>query len=275
MHKAAIAANEKAFNQKFVHEYDKRSSIQRVSAVCTKIILEYDGSENAVDTSDLSTKNPANSSNSLIRPSIKYLDFACGTGMVTSSIYPYLSKDSEVVGIDISPSALDEFKRKFAHNNNVSAQICDILDENEDTTVYTNQFDLITCTMSFHHLHNYRDVTKKLATFLRPGGRLAIIDFYNKDVEDKGSADPNSAVQHMGGLALDKIKDCVQSAGLHNVHSFKAASFQIWQTMHFLENHSPKKIQEMARNGEVESKDENGQKVFWIEVDLCVAVGTK
>jgi len=96
----------------------------------------------------------------------RYLDFACGTGRVTSVVAP-LARES--VGVDISPSMLEAARGKLPAT---TFHQCDLTREALDL----GRFDLVT---SFRFFGNAQDelrdkVLGALVSRLAPGGRLVI-----------------------------------------------------------------------------------------------------
>ncbi|ODV79243.1 S-adenosyl-L-methionine-dependent methyltransferase [Suhomyces tanzawaensis NRRL Y-17324] len=301
-HTDAIAANNKVFDEDFAIKYENTEGMQVLSRIMAKIVLEFDVSgprktreESASlmgDPQTLSIGSKAQHSAPsedfpypLIRPGIKLMDFACGTGLFTQRLFPYLQGDShtEVVGIDISRPFLDSFDKKAAANRSerlsISSYLYDIIDPAKQAELdakFGGQFDVIVCTISYHHIENYRDVTKKLATFLRPGGWLLILDFYNEDVEScEQSENATNAVRHMGGLKVDSMNDTLGPySGLINVSSARETRAHLWQKREFIENHLTKSVNEKMDAGELNSKlDASGDTVYLVEVSFILAVG--
>ena len=96
----------------------------------------------------------------------RYLDFACGTGRITGGVAPMCA---DATGVDISPSMLDEARRKFPAVKFVHADLT-------QAQVDLGQFDLIT---SFRFFGNAQQdlrvaVLRTLHRLLRPSGRLII-----------------------------------------------------------------------------------------------------
>lgn len=274
-HEDAIKANAKAFNQDYWTMYDQRSSMQKLTSLFVKVLIEYNGDSTEKFYGDSEeVKTPLSSK--FIKPEMRVLDFACGTGLVAQKLAPYLSKDAEIVGIDISEEALTQFDLKMKDTGlKSSSHIFDIIDKASANELkrFEGYFDLIVCNISYHHINNYRDVTKKLATFLRKGGSLVILDFYNSDVEKIEMAG-TSAVQHMGGLAIDELNKTLGGyAGLINVNCYPAFKTYAWQSTLFIKSHCSQKILELLNTGKLEKKEETGMDVYWIENEMVLAVG--
>lgn len=293
-HKAAIDANIKAFHG--AEAYDARESTQVLSTIFTKTLLEYQ--QLPVDPvpvyGDTSKPNSGidldiiqyDKSKSATTP-LKIMDFACGTGLVMEKMVPFLPENSEIVGIDINQVFLDSFNTKADKLSkqyptiSVHSKNLDILDSSSEEYIRSNlegKFDKIYCTILYHHFHNYEDITKKIATFLKPGvGRLYIIDFYNEDVERLHSHHTSShGVQHMGGLKVEALTKAFQNAGLHQIEVAKQYEVNIWQQPGFIQNHCNGEKLKQWKEGKLESKiNEVEGEVFLIKTSIIMAVGTK
>lgn len=299
-HQHAVEANIRVFDQEFADNYDKRDSVQVITVASTRILLEFDTSnptarkspeetsraiepskdpETLADVATFATKFP----HSAFKPGIKLMDFACGTGIVTEKLYPYLAgdKDTSIVGVDINEILLNSFdlKAKAAPANvHVESHVCDVLTtEPEVQAKFESSFDVVICTMSYHHLENYRDITTTLATFLKKGGWLFIIDFYNEDVEteEPQAADEHSAVRHMGGLKISALNETLHESGLSNVSSAREVVVPIWQPRKFGETHSSKKALDDLNSGKLPSRDGTTEKEYLIDTSLILSCGIK
>ncbi|CUM51336.1 uncharacterized protein AC631_02229 [Debaryomyces fabryi] len=310
-HKLAIEANIKVFDSKMADEYDNREAIHFLSIFFAKSLLEFDMTRprktleesskiigdpeklyNGVSP-DKSLPDPhtfkTQFPNSAFKPGMKLMDFACGTGILTQHFARYLATDSgqksEIVGIDINPAFLAKFKEKAnqinAKYNGVAmtSYLCDILDPTAKEVVsqFEDSMDLIVCTISYHHIDNYEKVTQKLASFLRPGGWLYIVDFYNEDVETSSSTKSAShAVRHMGGLKVDALNRTLgEYSNLTNVSSAREARVYLWQEQAFIEHHLPEEINKKLKDNQLRSKISNGTTVYLVETSLILAIGQK
>ena len=96
----------------------------------------------------------------------RYLDFACGTGRITSVVAPMCA---EAVGVDISPSMLEQARPKTPSAKFIHADLT-------RADVDLGQFDLITSFRFFGNAQQAlrRQVMQTLARVLRPGGHLVI-----------------------------------------------------------------------------------------------------
>ena len=72
------------------------------------------------------------------------------------------------------------------------------------------------CASAYHHLPSIDDVTKILATYLKPGGSLLVTDLMKGDSENLFSHNVQHIVPHKGGFTEDDIRNAFCGAGLNN-----------------------------------------------------------
>lgn len=99
-----------------------------------------------------------------VRPGIRVLDVACGTGV----LFPdYLARGvTDLTAIDISPQMVKIAKEKFPQVR----VICGDVEE----TAFEAPFDLIMLYNAFPHFPEPERLVKTLSGLLKPGGRLSI-----------------------------------------------------------------------------------------------------
>lgn len=305
-HLTSVEANKKQFDKNFASEYDKAETTQAYSLLFSQRLLTMNTADKriSVEESEKLIGDPhqpllgitrANTlpematfrqdyPHSLFKPGINVIDFACGTGIVTEKLAPYLAGDapSAIVGLDISDVFLEKFNERGAtvakeHSNiSMTSEAIDILDPAADVSKYENWSDVILCTIAYHHLHNYEEITAKLVTFLKPGGWLFIFDFYNEDVENVTSAHtPNShAVSHMGGLKIESLNRTLASGGLVNVSSAREFRVNGWQKAQFINTHLPQLAIDRLAHNELETHPKDPT-LYAVPVSMVLAMGQK
>ena len=77
-------------------------------------------------------------------------------------------------GIDLSEHMIHVAKKKEMPNVNFVVGDC------ENLPFDTDSFDVVTCSMSFHHYPNPEDFFHSLSRVLRPGGRFILRDMASK-----------------------------------------------------------------------------------------------
>jgi len=154
----------------------------------------------------------------LSEESTSVLDYACGPGLISQEISQHVKK---VVGVDISPNMVELYNESVS-NHGVSPEemqaFCVKL-EGKESELDGQIFDVVLCTMAYHHFEDLNSVTRTLTYFVKPGGVLAIMDLM-KPEEGQPSfihnhPDAHHVVPHKGGFDEAEIKALfVDVAGL-------------------------------------------------------------
>ncbi|KAH9843657.1 S-adenosyl-L-methionine-dependent methyltransferase [Rhodofomes roseus] len=146
------------------------------------------------------------------------LDYACGAGTAVSSATWSSSCVKSIFGVDISQGVVDQYNL-LASKHELSDKLkasCVELKADGRIGNSTKQFDIVLCTMAYHHFGNPEDVTKILASFVKPGASLLVVDILaisNKADVVLGDKHRDT-VPHQGGFGEDRMKDMVTAAGL-------------------------------------------------------------
>ncbi len=108
-----------------------------------------------------------------IQPKV-ILDVATGTGdfaIACMSLQP-----DKIVGVDISEGMLEVGKKKIAEKQ-LSSVIQLQYGDSEQLPFADNSFDAITCAYGVRNFENLEKGLTEMCRVLRPGGRLAILEF--------------------------------------------------------------------------------------------------
>lgn len=106
-------------------------------------------------------------------PFSELLDAGCGTGAMLG-MFKQDFPDKNYTGIDLSEKMIETAKRKKLAGVNFVSGDC------EDLPFAENSFDVVTCSMSFHHYPNPEKFFQSLQRVLRPGGWLILRDMASK-----------------------------------------------------------------------------------------------
>jgi 2-polyprenyl-3-methyl-5-hydroxy-6-metoxy-1,4-benzoquinol methylase len=109
---------------------------------------------------------------SLLEGGEKLLDVGCGSG---SLMFKAKDKFKNVYGIDISPSRIDEAKKKavekFGENNNLHFSVCNI---NEKIDFPDDMFDAVTSIAVIEHVFDPYYVVSEIHRVLKSGGVFVV-----------------------------------------------------------------------------------------------------
>ena len=101
------------------------------------------------------------------------LDAGCGTGAMLGP-FKRDHPDKNYTGIDLSEKMIEAAKRKHLEGIRFVAGDC------ENLPFANSSFDVVTCSMSFHHYPNPKQFFLSLRRVLRPGGRLILRDMASR-----------------------------------------------------------------------------------------------
>lgn len=98
-------------------------------------------------------------------------------GLISQDLIPHASK---IIGVDTSPAMVEVYNQKTLINGvsqKMHAFCNDILSGPEIPEELQN-VDIVVCSMSFHHFQDINQSSKVLASLLKKGGHLLIVDLF-------------------------------------------------------------------------------------------------
>jgi ubiquinone/menaquinone biosynthesis C-methylase UbiE len=150
-----------------------------------------------------------------IKPGMRIADLGAGTGVFSLPFAKAVGPEGKVYAIDVDAALLAIVKEKAA---GVSvANIETIVAGSTDPKV-PEPVDLLFICDTMHHLPNQAEYVKQFAKLLKPGGRVAVIDF----------KDGNWPAGHESfKITPAQVDEWMQAAGLTRAaaHEFLATNF--------------------------------------------------
>lgn len=107
-----------------------------------------------------------------LRPGMRALDVACGTGKVTADLQRAVGPEGEVLGIDAAPRMIDRARERLADGGGPRFAVGDAL----DLPVADDAFDAATIAFGMRNLADYERGFAEMARAVRPGGRVVCLE---------------------------------------------------------------------------------------------------
>ncbi|TFK31989.1 S-adenosyl-L-methionine-dependent methyltransferase [Crucibulum laeve] len=181
-----------------------------------KTATEYDAIPGAVERSQRSVE-ALRDAYPFDKSSTTVMEFACGTGLVSKGLFPYVRS---ILGVDISQGMIDQYNKRVDAEGVPADSFHAIRAElkGEDGELDGKKFDVIICCSAYHHFSSVEEITRILVSFLKPGGTLLIIDHKPTSREEMESIWPgkfsDQVVALPGGFEEEVVQKLFEGAGL-------------------------------------------------------------
>lgn len=127
-----------------------------------------------------------------LKPGQAVADLGSGSGYFTRRLVGSVTEAGKVYAIDVEPEMLRYVEDSLVHTHApYNAEF--ILARSDSPKLPVESVDLIFVCNVFHHLEDRTTYFRNARTALKPGGRIAIIDFYH----DERSGDLGFSKQHL------------------------------------------------------------------------------
>ncbi len=105
-------------------------------------------------------------------------DIGAGGGYFTFRFAKAVGLTGEVYAVDVDPDMLDYLRDRARNEGWGNVQV--VAGRKNDPLLPENRIDLVFLCNVFHHLENRAAYFSRVKGYLRPGGRVAIVDFKQK-----------------------------------------------------------------------------------------------
>ena len=155
-------------------------------------------------------------SNLELRPDMRVLDVAAGTGLVARAMAPHVA---EAVAADATPEMVTEGQRLAAGEG-----LANVTFEEADARCLPyadGSFSVVASRLAMHHFERPDEILQEMARVCQPGGQVAIIDITTP--EDPGAAAVHNRLErlrdpsHTEALPPSQLEQMAQVCGLEVV----------------------------------------------------------
>lgn len=115
-----------------------------------------------------------------IRPGMRVADLGAGPGFMTRRLARLVQPQGWVYAIDVEPFMLKALHARLREDR--LSNVTTLLAAEDDPLLPPGSVDLVLIVDVYHHLKDRPAYLGRLARALRPGGRIAIVDFHKRDL---------------------------------------------------------------------------------------------
>ncbi len=115
-----------------------------------------------------------------LKPGMHVADLGAGSGYFTRRFVEAVTETGMVYAIDVESDALKYVEESLVHlHRPYTAQF--ILARQDEPKLPVESVDLIFVCNTYHHLEDRTTYFRNVGSALKPGGRIAIVDYYHDD----------------------------------------------------------------------------------------------
>ena len=151
-----------------------------------------------------------------VKPGMVVADVGAGTGYFSVRLAHAVGPEGRVLAVDVEPNLVDYMKDRAAKER--LPQMVPVLVPPDDPKLPPRGVDLVLIVDTWHHIDDRLSYLAKLAAGLKPGGRVAVVDFKKGDFP-VGPPDAHK-------LASEAIAEEFRSAGWAVTKSWEDLPYQ-------------------------------------------------
>jgi len=130
-------------------------------------------------------------------------DLGAGTGYLSRHLAAAVGPEGTVFAVETEPNLVEHLRQRAALEK--TANVEPVLASTTDPRLPVGRIDLILVVDTYHHLDARRTYLPALRRFLRPGGRVAIVDWQKRELPVGPPMDHK--------LAREQVVDEMQASG--------------------------------------------------------------
>src|SRR5499433_4085187 len=155
-----------------------------------------------------------------LKPGDNVADIGAGTGAFSLPLAKTVAPSGKVYAVDIDPGLLDYIVQKAKKENLENIQT--VKGEFSDPKLPARDVDLGFFHDVLHHIENRQAYLKALGAYIKPTGRIALIEMNRDDPKTPHRNNPEML------LSKDQVKSWMAAAGFHPVEEFDLFGMPKW-----------------------------------------------
>lgn len=144
-----------------------------------------------------------------LKPGMTVVDLGAGPGYLLPFLSAAVGPSGKVIAEDIHPDFMDQARAKVRAGGSENVEF--VLGTETDPKLPGGCADLILVLDTYHHFDYPEKMLASLKAALKPGGRLAIVE-YHKKRGAMGPGDPERALKHIRASAEEVVRE-LEAAG--------------------------------------------------------------
>jgi len=143
------------------------------------------------------------------------IDAACGPGTFTR---PFASRVRRAVGVDLTPAMIEKARAEAARAGLTNIEF--IYGDIYALPFADSVASIVVCGYAFHHMQEPARAVSEMTRVLRPGGRVAIVDFIAAEgpgAEIQNNIERARDPSHTNAQTVSQFRGLIQKAGLRLV----------------------------------------------------------
>jgi ubiquinone/menaquinone biosynthesis C-methylase UbiE len=151
-----------------------------------------------------------------IEPGQTIADLGAGSGYYSFRIAPLVGPTGKVLAIDIEPAMLEVIAQR-ARREHVT-NIATVRSSARDPHLAAHSVDLLFMVDVYHELEYPYEMLTKVRAALKPGGRVALIEYRAED--------PEVAIKPLHKMSEQQVRHEMQAAGFRHVKTVRTLPLQ-------------------------------------------------
>jgi precorrin-6B methylase 2 len=143
-------------------------------------------------------------------------DLGAGSGYYSFRIAPLVGPTGKVLAIDIEPKMLDVIEQRATREH--VANIEPVLSSERDPNLAPHSVDLLFMVDVYHELEYPYEVMSKVREALKPGGRVALVEYRAED--------PEVQIKPLHKMSEAQVRREMQAAGFKHVKTVRTLPLQ-------------------------------------------------
>ncbi|HLJ90361.1 MAG TPA: class I SAM-dependent methyltransferase [Candidatus Angelobacter sp.] len=143
-------------------------------------------------------------------------DLGAGSGYFTFRIAPKVGKTGKVLAVDVQDEMLDALRRHAAEQKITNVEV--IKGGESDPKLPPNGVDVVLMVDVYHELSCPYEVMTKVATALKPNGRMVFVEYRKED--------PKIPIRELHKMSLEQLQKEMSAVGFTLVRSIETLPVQ-------------------------------------------------